>query len=97
MTSALFYDPDGRETRYTSERNADSDTALSVGRTAGVFPTSGRPNIVDHVEVKAAAGMRKVGVLRGVMVINNPAGPCGGQGTAPDPHHPDQLTFTETR
>ncbi|HEY3607929.1 MAG TPA: DddA-like double-stranded DNA deaminase toxin [Pseudonocardiaceae bacterium] len=75
-TDGLFYDKDGHETHYTSARNADSDTALRVGRAAGVFPATGRPNIVDHVEVKAAAAMRAAGVRQGVMVINYPGGPC---------------------
>lgn len=75
--TGLFYDPDGHETRYTSERNANSDNALNVGRAARVFPDSGRPNVVDHVEVKATAAMRASGVVQGVLVINNAAGPCG--------------------
>lgn len=76
-TTGLFYDPDGHETRYTSEQDSDSDSALNVGRQAGVFPSKGRPNVVDHVEVKAAAAMRAGGVTSGVLVINFPGRPCG--------------------
>jgi hypothetical protein len=41
-----------------------------------VFPASGRPNVVDHVEVKVAAAMRDSGETSGVLVINNSGGPC---------------------
>jgi SCP1.201-like deaminase len=76
-TTGLFYDPDGHETRYTSEQDGDSDAALNTGRDAGVFPSKGRPNVVDHVEMKAAAAMRAGNVASGVLVINYPGPPCG--------------------
>lgn len=76
-TAALFYDADGHETRLTSEQDSDSDATLNTGRDAGVFPSKGRPNVVDHVEVKAAAAMRSGDVGSGVLVINFPGPPCG--------------------
>jgi hypothetical protein len=78
-TTGLFYDPDGHETRYISEQDGDSDAALNTGREAGVFPGKGRPNVVDHVEVKAAAAMRAGNVASGVLVVNYPGPPCGEQ------------------
>ncbi|HWE90703.1 MAG TPA: DddA-like double-stranded DNA deaminase toxin [Pseudonocardiaceae bacterium] len=77
MTTALFYDEDGIEHRFTSQQDDDSEMALRVGRQAGVFPNRGRPVVVDHVEVKAAAGMWDGYLAAGVMVINNSDGPCG--------------------
>ncbi len=77
LTTGLFYEVDGHETRYTSEQDSDSDNALRTGQQAGVFPSKGRPNVVDHVEVKAAAAMRSANVSSGVLVINFPGPPCG--------------------
>ena len=42
-TTGLCYDSDGHETRYTSQQDTDSETALNTGRDAGVFPSKGRP------------------------------------------------------
>jgi hypothetical protein len=67
--------PAGR-TLSCSRRDADSDLALKVGREVGVFPASGRPDVVDHVEVKVAAAMRNGEETAGVLVINNSGGPC---------------------
>jgi nucleic acid/nucleotide deaminase of polymorphic system toxin len=75
-TVGRFYDSDGIAHSYDSKKDADSDLALKVGRDAGVFPRSGRPNVVDHVEVKVAAAMRNGGETAGVLVINNAGGPC---------------------
>lgn len=74
-TVGLFYDSDGMEHRVDSQR-AEADLALKVGRDIGVFPASGRPNVVDHVEVKVAAAMREGDEMAGVLVINNSGGPC---------------------
>ena len=76
VTFGLFYDADGMEHEYDSQKGAASDLAVKVGRDAQVFPRSGRPNVVDHVEVKAAAAMRDSDETVGVLVINNPDGPC---------------------
>jgi hypothetical protein len=84
-TTGLLYDPDGHETRYTSEQDSDSDAALNVGRQAGAFPSKGRPDVVDHVEVKAAAAMRAGNVTSGVLVINFPGPPCGETPTGTQP------------
>jgi hypothetical protein len=75
-TVGLFYDPDGMPHSFDSQKGAAADKALEVGRDAGVFPASGRPNVVDHVEVKVAAAMRHSGEMAGVLVINNSGGPC---------------------
>lgn len=75
-TVGLFYDSDGMEHTVDSQKGTDADKALKVGRNAGVFPASGRPNAVDHVEVKVAAAMRDGGETAGVFVINNSGGPC---------------------
>ena len=75
-TAGLFYDSDGMRHDFDSQRGADADKALKVGRAAGVFPASGRPNVVDHVEIKVAAAMRNSGEPTGVLAINNSGGPC---------------------
>jgi hypothetical protein len=75
-TVGRFYDSDGMPHSFDSQRGADADKALKVGRDVGVFPASGRPNVVDHVEVKVAAAMRDSGEAAGVLVINNSGGPC---------------------
>lgn len=76
ITAGLFFDADGMGHSYNSRRGDDSTQALKIGRAAGVFPASGRPNVVDHVEVKVAAAMRDSGETTGVLVINNSGGPC---------------------
>lgn len=75
-TVGLFYDSDGMLHNFDSQKGAGADKALKVGRDAGVFPASGRPYVVDHVEVKVAAAMRDSGEMAGVLVINNSSGPC---------------------
>jgi hypothetical protein len=76
-TYGEFYDQDGTSHWYASGQDADSDNAQTVGRAAGVFPMHGTVITVDHVEVKVAARMRQARVGAGVLVINNPSGPCG--------------------
>lgn len=61
---------------FVSGQDADADNALAVGREAGVFPKVGAPIVVDHVEVKVAAAMRKADVRMGTLLINNSGGPC---------------------
>lgn len=68
LTAGLYFDADGMVHRFDSRKGADADTALKVGREVGVFPASGRPNVVDHVEVKVAAAMREAGELAGVLL-----------------------------
>lgn len=74
-TVGLFYDSDGTPHSYDSQKGADADEALEVGRDAEVFPASGRLDVVDHVEVKVAADMRDGGETAGVLVLNS-GGPC---------------------
>jgi hypothetical protein len=76
LTVGLFYDADGTEHRFMSGRDREAETALKVGRKAGVFPSQGRFVVADHVEVKVAAAMREADVTFGVLVINNSGGPC---------------------
>lgn len=76
-TYGEFCDPDGTEHWFVSGQDADADTARDIGRAAGVFPASGTVVTVEHVEVKVAAHIRAAGLGRGVLVINNPSGPCG--------------------
>lgn len=75
-TVGLYFDSDGTGHSYDSQKGTDADMALKVGREVGVFPPSGRPNVVDHVEVKVAAAIRESGETAGVLVINNAGGPC---------------------
>lgn len=72
-----FYDNDGIAHWYESGQDADADNAQAVGRMAGVLPAHGTAITVEHVEVKVAARMRQATIGAGVLVINNPAGPCG--------------------
>jgi hypothetical protein len=76
VTAGLLFDADGEPHTFASAKDADADKALKVGRDAGVFPSSGRPYVVDHVEMKVAAAMRDSGEKAGVLVINNSEGPC---------------------
>lgn len=76
LTAGRFFDEDGMQHRFDSSRDNAADTALKVGRDVGAFPARGRPNVVDHVEVKVAAAMREAEVATGVLVINNSDGPC---------------------
>lgn len=76
-TYGEFYDEDGTEHWYASGQDDAADLARDVGRDAGVFPASGTVATVEHVEVKAAAQMRRSQIPAGVLVINNPDGPCG--------------------
>lgn len=78
-TTGLFYDVDGHETRYTSHEDSAAAHAADVLRQVGAPPSPiGTYPAASHVEVKAAVGMRDAAETRGVMVINNPGGPCLG-------------------
>jgi hypothetical protein len=79
MTTTAFYDHDGAEHTYVSGEDDDAphagDVLRQVGAAAspiGTYPTA------THVEIKAAVSMRDAGESRGVIVINNPTGPCPG-------------------
>jgi hypothetical protein len=79
VTTGLFYDHDGAEHTYVSGEDDDAshagDVLRQVGAAAspiGTYPTA------THVEIKAAVSMRDAGESRGVIVINNPTGPCPG-------------------
>jgi hypothetical protein len=76
ITTGLVFDEDGEAHKFVSGRDDDAEIALKVGRDAGAFPQAGRPNVVDHVEVKAAAAMRRGDVRHGLLVINKSSGPC---------------------
>lgn len=76
-TYGEFYDHDGIGHWYQSGQDDDADNAQVVGRAVGVFPEQGTVITVEHVEVKVAARMRQASVDAGVLVINNPMGPCG--------------------
>lgn len=76
-TYGEFYDEHGTEHWYASGQDPAADQARDIGRAAGVFPTSGTVATVEHVEVKVAAQMRRSRIPAGVLVINNPNGPCG--------------------
>lgn len=79
-TTGLFYDPDGHEIHFTSGEDLNADRVNQILRQAGVaFPAKGVAYPASsHVEAKAAAIMRDVGVDYGVMVINNEGGVCSG-------------------
>jgi len=76
-TAGLFYDSDGMLHEYDSSQNEDSRRTWAIGRDIGVFDPRGPSFLVDHVEVKVAAGMRDAGLMSGVLVINKTDGPCG--------------------
>ena len=79
-TTGLFYDVNGHETRYTSGREDIStriDAFLRASRAVRMPPVGQHP-AATHVEAKVAMTMREQGVHQGVLVINNPDGPCPG-------------------
>jgi hypothetical protein len=79
-TTGLFYDSDGAEHSYTSgEKDNAAAEAVAVLKEVGA-PASplGNYPAASHVEVKAAAAMRRGEVKHGVLVINHPGGPCPG-------------------
>jgi hypothetical protein len=76
-TYGEFYDRDGVGHQYESGQDGDAYNAQEVGREIGVFPARGTVITVEHIEVKVAARMRQAEVPDGVLVINNPGGPCG--------------------
>lgn len=80
ITTGLLYDEDGHEERIVSGR---TDPAYqSVLRYLSDYPSTiirDQPKGFDaagHVEPKATAIMRAAGLATGVLVINNPNGPC---------------------
>lgn len=80
LTTGLFYDVDGHETHFVSGREDISARidAFLENTGAAAMPPSGGFAAADHVEAKAAMTMRENHVDKGVLVINNPGGPCPG-------------------
>lgn len=79
VTTGLFYDRDGAEHLFTSGADADARHAADVLRVVGAAASPlGTYPAASHVEIKAAVRMRDVGETQGVLVINNPTGPCVG-------------------
>jgi hypothetical protein len=79
-TIGLFYDVDGHETRYTSGQKDISVRINTFLRESGAvrMPPAGQHPAATHVETKVAMTMREQHVSQGVLVINNPDGPCPG-------------------
>lgn len=79
-TTGLLYDSDGAEQSYTSgEKDTAAVEAAAVLKEVGA-PASpiGTYPAASHVEIKAAAAMRRGEVKHGVLIINHPNGPCTG-------------------
>lgn len=83
ITTGIVYDEDGEPTRIASGRDAAAKTAVEVGHDVGAFPQPGSPTVVDHVEVKVAAAMRRANIKQALLVINNADGPCDPGTTKP--------------
>jgi hypothetical protein len=80
ITTGLLYDEDGNEEKITSGRNGAYDSALShLEPYAGSLLRDKPPGsqVAEHVEAKAAAVLRDAEQAHGVLLINNPDGPCG--------------------
>jgi hypothetical protein len=80
VTTGLFYEVDGTEHRFTSGPDDLANRVDSFVRASGVvaMPAVGQHPAATHVEAKVAMTMREQNVGRGVLVINNPRGPCTG-------------------
>ena len=80
-TTGLFYDTDGMEHSYTSgeKDNAAAEAAAALEEVGAPASPIGTYPAASHVEVKAAAAMRRGEVKHGVLVINHPDGPCPGE------------------
>lgn len=80
VTTGLLYDEDGTEERITSGRGGAYEAALSYLEPYAGSILRDRPpgsQVAEHVEAKAAALLRDADQDHGILVINNPAGPCG--------------------
>ncbi|HEX3781874.1 MAG TPA: DddA-like double-stranded DNA deaminase toxin [Pseudonocardiaceae bacterium] len=81
ITTGLLYDEDGHEERIESGQSGPAfEHAVQYLRPYAGIQIFDRPpgqQAAGHVEVKASALMRDAGLASGVLVINNPAGPCG--------------------
>jgi hypothetical protein len=79
-TTGLLYDSDGAEHSYTSgeKDNAAVEAAAVLKEVGAPASPIGTYPAASHVEVKAAAAMRRGEVKHGVLVINHPGGPCTG-------------------
>ncbi len=80
QTTGLFYEADGTETKVISGREDISTRIDAFLRSSGTvrMPPAGQHPAATHVEAKVAMTMREQDVSRGVLVINNPTGPCPG-------------------
>lgn len=80
ITTGLLYDEDGHEEKISSGEGgpayeqAQGYLAAYSGAIVGDLPRG--KQAAGHVEPKAAAMIRTAGQLKGVLVINNPGGPC---------------------
>lgn len=80
ITTGLLYDEDGNEERITSGRGGAYGSVLAYLQPYGGSLLRDRPpgsQVAEHVEAKAAAVLRDAEQTNGVLVINNPDGPCG--------------------
>jgi Double-stranded DNA deaminase toxin A len=91
ITVGMVYDEDGEPSTFVSGQDDAAKTAVEVGHEVGAFPPPGSPFTTDHVEVKAAAAMRRADVKRAILVINNPEGPCGLDDARARPYTCDTL------
>lgn len=79
VTTGLFYDQDGAEHTYVSGEDSEAAHGADILREVGAAASPiGTYPAASHVEIKAAVGMRDAGERQGVIVINNPGGPCPG-------------------
>jgi hypothetical protein len=80
MTTGLLYDQDGHEEKIESgESGSGYEQALGYLSTYSGAVIADQPRgkqAAGHVEPKAAALIRTADQRAGVLVINNPAGPC---------------------
>jgi hypothetical protein len=80
LTTGLFYEVDGTEHRFTSGPGDIANRTDALLRTSGAvaMPAVGQHPAATHVETIVAMTMREQNVGQGVLVINNPRGPCAG-------------------
>ncbi len=80
ITTGLLYDEDGNEEKITSGRGGAHELAVEYLEPYAGAVLRDRPpgsQVAEHVEAKAAAVLRDAEQSHGVLVINNPEGPCG--------------------
>lgn len=80
ITTGLLYDEDGHEEKIeTGESGHAFDLAVQYLQPYPSTVVRGQPKgkqAAGHVEGKAAALLRNAGQVHGILVINNPTGPC---------------------